>query len=291
MQVLPTTSKRRRGGTILRLIFPNKYISGPLPMTAMYDFDSHAIQGSRDYQEDNCAFHLLNSEKSSTEAEFNYDQELLVVLADGMGGHAGGSTASNVACAQFISSYCRENSGDKFTESLEACNDAIATRIAQDKSLKGMGSTLIGASIRKEGLRWISVGDSLLYLYRDRELFKLNQDHSFGALLDSMVNNGEMSAKEAETDPRRNSLLSAVSGEELDMIDMHDIDIPLDSDDWIILASDGLLTLNKKLIANIIHMNERGGASGVARALTQAVQDVQAPHQDNTTVMVARFAI
>ncbi len=258
-------------------------------MTAMYDFDSHAIQGSRDYQEDNCAFHILTSKMENGEMPIDDQQELFAVLADGMGGHVGGATASNVACSQFISSYCREGAGDKFTESLEACNEALANRISQDKSLKGMGCTLIGASIRKQGLRWISVGDSLLYLYRDRELFRLNQDHSFGALLDAMVKNGEMSADEAAVDPRRNSLLSAITGEELDMVDLHDIDIPLDHDDWIILASDGLLTLNKKLIANIIHMNERGGASGVARALTQAVEDVQAPSQDNTTVMVARL--
>lgn len=271
---------------------PTDLINGSLPMTAMYDFDSHAIQGSRDSQEDSCAFHILESvlapEAVAGDNANDDQQELIAVLADGMGGHVGGSTASNLACSQFIASYCRDGAEDKFTESLEACNEAISARISQDKALKGMGCTLIGASIRKQGLRWVSVGDSLLYLYRDRELFRLNQDHSFGALLDAMVKKGEMSADEAAVDPRRNSLLSAVSGEELDMIDIHDIDIPLDHDDWIILASDGLLTLNKKLIANIIHMNERGGASGVAKALTQAVQDVQAPNQDNTTVMVAR---
>lgn len=259
-------------------------------MTALFEFGSHSIVGARSSQEDNCAFHSFSS-ASGSENQTPSEGELIAVLADGMGGHVGGAKASDIACRTFISSYCYEHevSDDALEKALKAGNQAIAENIENDRSLKGMGSTLIAAVMRKEGLRWISVGDSLLYLYRDQELFRLNQDHSFGALLDAMVRKGEMEVEEAENDPRRGSLLSAISGEEIDLIDLHDQDIPLDREDWVVLASDGLQTLNKKLIANIIHMNEIHGAEGVARALTQAVQDMNDPHQDNTTVMVIRL--
>ncbi len=259
-------------------------------MTALFEFGSHSIIGARESQEDNCAFHSISHNEKDGDQPFS-GEELLAVLADGMGGHVGGAKASETVSRTFISSYCyeHEHSEDALVKALKASNQAIASSIENDRSLKGMGSTLIGAVMRAEGLRWISIGDSLLYLYRDQELFRLNQDHSFGALLDAMVRKGEMDADEAENDPRRGSLLSAISGEELDLIDLHDIDIPLDREDWVILASDGLQTLNRKLIANIIHMNEVHGADGVAKALTQAVKDVNASHQDNTTVMVIRL--
>ena len=66
-----------------------------------------------------------------------------------------------------------------------------------------MGSTLIGAAFSEQGVEWISVGDSPLYLYRRGEIALLNEDHSLAPELDRLVAAGRLSPAEARRDPRR----------------------------------------------------------------------------------------
>jgi len=213
---------------------------------------------------------------------------LVAVLADGMGGHAGGAVASQIACEAFIHSV-RRAAGDnreRLMAALEAANAVIAEHIANNPALKGMGSTLVGTLFGPDGVEWVSVGDSPLYLYRNGEIALLNEDHSLAPVLDQLAAQGRLSEQEAKTDPRRHLLRSAVAGEELELVDLSRQPLPLHAGDCVVLASDGIHTLDTHEIARIVSTYLVSGPEAIAEALVRNVEDARDPYQDNVTVLV-----
>jgi protein phosphatase len=255
----------------------------------------HAVattQGSRDYQEDTAAFWPNGQDPFAGAAALTCAWSgSFAVLADGMGGHAGGALASRMACESFLATAISAGSTDlhaRLHAALDAANAAIANKVDADPLLSGMGSTLIGAAFSEQGVEWISVGDSPLYLYRRGEIALLNEDHSLAPELDRLVAAGRLSPAEARRDPRRHMLRSAVTGDEIDLIDISQRPLPLEDGDYIVLASDGVETLDTQEIARIIQGYGADGPQAVARALIRSIEAMRAPYQDNATVLVVR---
>lgn len=212
---------------------------------------------------------------------------VLAVLADGMGGHVSGELASRLACENFVKAFERTglDGGAGLQLALETSNDSIRHAVAGDVALKGMGCTLVASYLSREGLRWASVGDSALLIYRDGQLSRLNADHSHGAMLDKQVEAGIITAEVALSDRRRRALRSALTGNVIPIQEIEAEAYPLAPGDWVILASDGLLTLSGDEIATVISDFESSSPGELADALLDAVAGKQAPHQDNTTIV------
>ena len=115
-----------------------------------------------------------------------------------------------------------------------------------------MGCTLLAVVLAEEGLYWISVGDSPLWLWRRGRLRRLNQDHAYRSILAAEVSAGEISAADAFRHPARNALVSAVTGDEVELVDLPRQAHPLKPGDQMLLASDGLLTLGENEIAALL---------------------------------------
>ena len=180
-------------------------------MSLTFDTSSHASQGARRYQEDACVFARLRATTppptdptAPTVPIVSIDSGMVAVLADGMGGHVGGERASALACQGFLDALSSPTrpAGEQLQVALDAANAAIRSEVLAEPQLSGMGCTLIGAVVRQDGLRWVSVGDSRLFLFRAGELFMLNEDHSLAPLLDQLVEQGELSHDEALNHPR-----------------------------------------------------------------------------------------
>jgi len=251
-------------------------------------------QGARPYQEDHCDFLVLDGDGGDGNSDSAAGAAgLLLVLADGMGGHVGGAVASKTAVDNFIAAWqAQNNTADiptRLQNALAAANDSLREKIAVTPSCAGMGCTLVGAAITDHKLHWVSVGDSPLWLMQSGELQRLNQDHSMAPMLQNLVAAGRMTAAEAAADPRRNALRSAVMGKELTLVDCPDAPLPLPSPPEparILLASDGLQTLSDNEIADIMRQCAAFDSGACADRLLQAVEAKQHPRQDNTTVMV-----
>ena len=217
--------------------------------------------------------------------------ELIAVLADGMGGHAGGAKASKITCGCFMATYPKIDGpiDRRLLLSLDASNKTVSKAIEQDDKLKGMGCTLVGVCVDKSGVHWVSVGDSLLYLFHNKQLSKLNEDHSLAPVLNNLVERGEITTLEAQHHPKRNMLRSAVTGDEITLVDLNREVVPLAKGDWLIMASDGLGTLSSEGIAKIVSQNSSKSADQMAQALLTAVKKKALPEQDNTTVLAIGF--
>jgi len=244
-----------------------------------------ASQGGRSYQEDSAVVWQAPAGSGSEGADAT---RLLAVLADGMGGHAGGAIASDAVCKNFKAQYVEQTGAtrDRLRSALDAANGAVGAIVGERPNLRGMGSTLIGVAFNAEHANWVSVGDSPLYLYRRGEMARLNEDHSMGPVLDKLVESGRLDPEEASNDPRRHLLRSAVVGEDLDLVDLAQDPWPLHQGDVVLLASDGLNSIADIEIARVIAAFRKDGPEATAEALIQAVADAGAPHQDNTTVVV-----
>lgn len=252
-----------------------------------FEHASRATKGSRSYQEDTA---LLWPNGEYPGPDKPHSDQVVAVLADGMGGHAGGALASRMACETFIKAYvsCEGSSRERLVEALQAANEAIAATVEANPLLAGMGSTLVGVTFGEEGVQWVSVGDSPLMLYRRGEIAFLNEDHSLAPELDRLAQSGEISVEEAKRDPRRHMLRSAVTGDEIDLVDVSRRPLQIEPGDYIILASDGLQTLDPSDVERIVKAYASDGASAVANALIRAVEAVRDPHQDNATVIAVR---
>ena len=239
-----------------------------------------ASRGARAYQEDSCQ--IWRPESSAGRC-----QPVLAVLADGMGGHVSGETASRLACDRYVQTFST-SSGSIATcmeQSLQASNEALSSAIRDNGALKGMGCTFIAAYFSDEGLRWVSVGDSALLLYRKDTLRRLNADHSLGAMLNRQVEAGLIAPETAMNDPRRRALRSALTGDPIPLTDCEFNGYPLQASDWVILATDGLEVLSGDEIASIIERQQHQEPDTVVGSLMAAVEQKREQYQDNTTVI------
>ncbi len=255
----------------------------------LFDIAIRASQGARRAQEDSALAWPLSDGSADRLGLPGVDTaRMAAVLCDGMGGHIGGALASRTASEAFLPALLQHQgaSGDRLMHALEQANIAITDQINRDPTVNGMGSTLVGIEVDADGLWWVSVGDSLLYLWRRGEIVSLNADHSLAPEIDKLAATGKITWAAAQADPRRHYLRSALTGDEIEMIDLAEQAAPLLPGDIVVLASDGLNTLDSQTIAHTVGTRADAGAAAIAAQLLRGVEAAREPHQDNTTLVV-----
>jgi len=248
-----------------------------LQLKHLQDYEGKQIQGTRDYQEDDFGFDVTNNDL------------LLMQLADGMGGYAGGDVASTSTIEAFMDIYDPHDgrtTAERLEFALNTANNALTKVIKEDPDLAGMGCTFVGAVLSNKfsRLHWISVGDSPFWLFRNGILIRLNIDHSKRTELKEQVEKGEITESTAAKDPERNSLTSALVGEKINLIDNNSK--ALEPGDVLLLASDGLLTLKEEEIVEILASDV--SAENLTDCLLNAVKQRKRLSQDNTTVLIVK---
>lgn len=246
-------------------------------MPLSFEIAGAQIDGAREYQED--AFlitHLVDQKGQSSS---------LIIVADGMGGHAAGNIASNMAVQSFskqvTANYPSDNIPQVLNEGIQKANHSITAMIKETPALDGMGCTLIGVLLQGNQIWWASVGDSHIYLLRNRELTKLNADHSYGGFLDAMQSAGTPVAPEPGLS--RNMLMSAITGGDISDIDCPSTPLQIQAGDKILLCSDGINTLSNGKIIQYCEWSE--SPKECVEALLTAVEEAEMPKQDNTTTI------
>jgi PPM family protein phosphatase len=210
----------------------------------------------------------------------------LAVVADGMGGHEGGQEASRIAVEAIQEVFADAPNGDAqslLTVGFQIAHERILEYAAAHPELHGMGTTATAIALRGNRLYYAHVGDSRLYLVRGANISRITHDHSY---VGRLVQNGVISAAEAEIHPQRHILTAALgAGAEL-WPETPEHAIELQKGDVLILCTDGLWSLlSENEIRSVVSGSEPPEA---CRALIQMTKDRGGP--DNITVQVLRLS-
>ena len=210
----------------------------------------------------------------------------LLAVADGMGGHAGGEVASQIAIKTLSTLVPVLTAPDIDTDSIEDLLlnslhtiDAEISHVASDEiELRGMGTTLTALLIRDDRVALLHVGDSRCYRLRGNTFEQLTHDHT---VLQELLDSGTISIAEAQDHPQRSMLTQVLMGEGsvAPVLMVYEVN----SKDRFLLCSDGLSSvLTEKEIKSLMKKSNR---DDVVEALVEATYANGAP--DNVTVVVA----
>ena len=162
----------------------------------------------------------------------------LFVVADGMGGHNAGERASSYAVEVLLANIRKSkerNPVKVLRYAMEHANDSVYQEAMTKERCRGMGTTMVAATILKDTLYITNVGDSRLYISGEQGLVQITRDHSWIA---EMVMRGELSKEEARNHPDKNIITRALGASE--EVDIDFFDVQLEEKNRILLCSDGL---------------------------------------------------
>ena len=219
----------------------------------------------------------------SNNQDSGYAGTQLFVVADGMGGHAGGDVASAIAIRRIRETDRVYGSpGDAefaLQSSLIAANQLLAETVFEHQELTGMGTTVSALLRVGDSMAVAHIGDSRVYLFRDDELSQITADHTF---VQRLVDSGRISPEEAAVHPRR-SVLMRVLGDVDAAPEIDTATLGTQPGDRWLICSDGLSSylaeerIKKALAAEL-------DAEQVAKRLVKETLDHGAP--DNVTIVV-----
>jgi serine/threonine protein phosphatase PrpC len=218
---------------------------------------------------------------------------VLVAVADGMGGHAGGEVASHIAINTLAglidlladSTLDPESRADLLMNISYSVDSEIAARVKEEPALTGMGTTLTALYAVAGGVELLHIGDSRCYHWNGKKLQQLSYDHT---VMQELIDQGRLTLDEVADHPQRSMLTQALMGE--GNIDPVLSFYPAKAGDFFLLCSDGLTNLlsDHEIAAVIKHYSARENQNAdLVAALIAAVKEKGAP--DNVTVLWSRL--
>ena len=214
----------------------------------------------------------------------NYNKEILLAVADGMGGHNAGEVASSIAIThlgkrfkEVASVGNKEDAINWLQETVSEINVLIYKYTDEHPESTGMGTTLVTAILTNNFLLIGNIGDSSGFVVKNKKLHKITTDHT---LVNLLVKSGELTEEEAKDHPKKNVLMKALGAAEKCEPDIFDVD---NESSEVFLCSDGLtgmlsdeqiekvlneddLSAQEKVIKLIKKCNARGGNDNVSIA-------------------------
>ncbi len=216
------------------------------------------------------------------------DKDKIYIVADGMGGHNGGETASALAVESFLK-YVKENklhgndAYDVLVGGIAFANDYVYKKSIENPDLNGMGTTFTCLYIDEEKMAIAHVGDSRAYVLRANKLLQLTKDHTY---VMEMVRQGKITPKEAEIHPRRNVITRAVGTAETVETDL--IIETMEKDDIILLCSDGLSAMVKDKAIEEVLIQKTGLELKAERLIELANES---GGRDNISLIIVRHEV
>lgn len=154
------------------------------------------------------------------------------VVADGMGGHLGGETASSLTVDVIKESMAVKRD---LKQAIKKANDAVYKKSIEDSSLSGMGTTVVLCKVDESNVTIAHVGDSRAYLVTDDGIKQITQDHS---IVQQLIESGTITKEQAKYHPQRNLITRAVGTEKYIDVDVNKFKIS--QGEIILICSDGL---------------------------------------------------
>ncbi len=238
---------------------------------------------------------VRNNNEDYFAAENISDSEKLYIVADGMGGHKAGNIASKMGTVTFIGEFRKKRekhtpAGKAMKFALTQANKMIFDTANSESDKRGMGTTFSAMLINDNKATIIHVGDSRIYLIRNKSISKLTVDHTF---VEKMLEEGRISKEEARKHPQKNILYMSLGAREI-FNPFFKTDIKLNEGDIFILCSDGLTDMledniimeyclsypPKKAVEELVELGNRNG--GIDNITVMAVYVGKTDSEDIT---------
>lgn len=206
----------------------------------------------------------------------------LFAVADGMGGHAAGEIASEIAISVLAERVPEHPDGEALARIVEEANREVLRASHDGRGREGMGTTMTAAMLEGERLIIAQVGDSRAYLMHQGKLQQLTRDHS---LMADMIEAGQLTPEEARTHPQRSVITRALGSDPHLQPDIYEINV--ETGDRLLVCSDGLsgMVCDADLESTMRRIQDP------QRCATQLVNEaIAAGGHDNVTVIVADVA-
>lgn len=214
---------------------------------------------------------------------------VLGIVADGMGGHQAGDTASQLAVQTIVEDLSSlpigislEDCDNALKQAILHANEVVFRKSQENVEYHNMGTTVVAVLLKDQAGVIGHIGDSRAYLFRQGEVVKLTEDHS---LVNELVKSKQITEEEASVHPRRNVLTRALGTDEQVTVDMDPL--TMESGDILLLCSDGLsnyvttVQMTQTLSSNSLSLDER--ANGLLQLALNAGGD------DNISVALLEF--
>lgn len=203
----------------------------------------------------------------------------LFAVADGMGGHAAGEVASEIAVRVLSEQAPEHPDGPALGRAVEEANRAVIQAAHEGRGRQGMGTTMTAAMLEGERLVIAQVGDSRAYLLHQGKLQQLTRDHS---LMADMIEAGQLTPEEARTHPQRSVITRALGSDTHLHPDIYEINV--ETGDRLLICSDGL----SGMVFDDEIENTLRRVQDPQRCASQLVNEaIAAGGHDNVTVIVA----
>lgn len=240
-----------------------------------FSFANLQNRGGRESQQD--SFGVSNIEHTG----YADEKGILAIVADGMGGLAHGKEISEKTVHYMLSGF--ENmSTEASVQQLLSLVHTLNSKIYNQYQMEG-GTTLVAVYIIENSFYWISVGDSTIYLKRDRALYQLNKEHIHLNTLYLKVLEDKMSMQEAMTDKEKYALTEYIGKDVLTEIDFNIKPFRLQAGDKLMLCSDGISSYLAE--SEILEALEQD-ITACCSKLERTVLSKKYPYQDNFTGLV-----
>jgi serine/threonine protein phosphatase PrpC len=214
--------------------------------------------------------------------------DTLLVVCDGMGGHAAGQTASSITSKTLTRVLAEDGDEgpnvDRLKRACKQANSAVYAASEENPEWKGMGSTLVVVAIQDSELGLLNVGDSPAYLFRNGQPTLISQDHSWPA---EQVRLGVIKPEDAAMHPLKHRLTRAIGV--WDSIQSFTDHMKLEEGDSIVLCSDGVESAGVSVEEMGTILFRDGDIDGGAKRVIERCRELGAP--DNVTVAVARVDV
>ena len=240
------------------------------------------VLGGRDEQQDCFGYALKNNEG-------------LIVVCDGMGGHRGGRLASRLAVSRMLSDYelmyPSPDPAGMMIESAKKIDSAIKEIADESGNPVGGGSTMVAVHIREKKLFWCSVGDSRGYLLRDGQFVQFTQDQNYRTVIDEKRRMNLITEEEYEEEKKRGgALISYLGIGDLKLIDYNSSPLPLKSGDRIIIMTDGLYKLvsDEEIKAVVENFKNISDAVDIYEIKAAKAARVDGVSRDNMTAAIIK---
>ena len=241
----------------------------------------------------------VGMKRNHNEDAFLVNPEMgFALVADGMGGHAAGEVASELAIEQisaFLSRVSQDGditwpykydigfslNANKLMVGIKLANDRILGRVADNPQLNGMGTTIVGGIFEEDSVTIAHVGDSRAYLFREGELQLLTNDHSW---VSEQVRRGLITEEQARVHPMKNVVTQALGGSERLSVEIDELE--LESGDLVLFCSDGLNSMVPMDELKKVFEGSFGDLEDLADRLTQEANDRGG--DDNITIVLVQ---